>query len=196
MKITNLTETSMKFTSNAFLVEPDDGESGRTVLVDAGNDADAFEGVDELDAVVLTHTHPDHVGALDHVVDRFDVDVWAPDESYSKADHRLEDGDTVEMAGEGFTVLETPGHKEEHVCLYGEGSGVLFSGDLVFAGGSFGRTDLPEGDRDVLVDSIRRVLDHTEGKPLEEMHAGHEPSVDGEVRKHLEASLRNAETMM
>ncbi len=195
MRITNLTEHSMEFTSNAFLVEPDDGESGRTVLVDAGSDESAFDDVDSVDAIVLTHTHPDHVGALDHVVDRYGVEVWAPDEGYSKSDHRIGDGDAVEMAGQEFTVLETPGHKDEHVCLYCESEGVLFSGDLVFPGGSFGRTDLPEGDGEVLVDSIRKLLEHTEGKPLRELHAGHQPSVTGDVRRHVEASLRNAEAM-
>ncbi len=186
----------MEFTSNAFLVEPGEGESGRSVLVDAGSDESAFDGVDDVDALVLTHTHPDHVGAVEYVVSRYGVEVWAPDESYSNADHRLRDGDSVEMAGEEFTVLETPGHKDEHVCLYCETEGVLFSGDLVFPGGSFGRTDLGEGDGEVLVESIRKVLEYTEGKPLRELHAGHQPSVEGDVRRHVEASLRNAEAMV
>ncbi|MFP4631816.1 MAG: MBL fold metallo-hydrolase [Halobacteriales archaeon] len=193
MRVSNLTRDSLKFTSNAFLVEPD-GE-GSVVLVDAGADGSAFDGVDRLDRVVLTHTHHDHVDALDGVVERFDVDVWGYDVSLPYVDRALEDGDVIEMGGGEFTVLYTPGHKDDHVCLYCRDEGVLFSGDLVFPGGAFGRTDLQDGDRDVLVDSIRRLVEHVGDGPLREMHAGHEPSVHEDVDRHLRASLRNAERM-
>jgi glyoxylase-like metal-dependent hydrolase (beta-lactamase superfamily II) len=53
---------------------------------------------------------------------------------------------------------------------------VLFAGDLVFANGGFGRTDLAEGDREALIDSIDRVVERV-GDDLTELHAGHGPSV-------------------
>lgn len=190
MKVKNLTRDSTGFTSNVFLVQ-----NGRRVLVDAGNDSIVIDSIREeargLDAVVMTHTHPDHVGELPRIKQEFDVDVWGYDATYEDIDHALEEGDTIEMGGTDFLVLHTPGHKNDHICLIGDG--VLFAGDLVFAGGSFGRTDLEEGDPELLVESIEKVLDHADN--LRELHAGHQPSVREDARKHVEASLRNAKRL-
>lgn len=188
MRITNLTEGSTEFTSNAFLIE---GE--RDVLVDAGNDEVVLERLrerDGLDAVVLTHTHADHVGVLNDIVDEFGVEVWGYDGSSVYVDHEFGEGETVQMGDADFEIWHTPGHKNDHVCLYSSGDGVLFAGDLVFSGGSFGRTDLDEGDRDTLVESIGKVLERAD--EISELHTGHGPSVRENARKHVEASLRNA----
>ncbi len=192
MRITNVTEGSVEFTSNVFLVESEDTD-GRDVLVDAGNDRIVLERIRErggIDAVVLTHTHGDHVGMLDDIVNEFGVEVWGYDAESRYVDHAFDEGDTVEMGGEEFEILHTPGHKEDHVCLYSRDSGVLFAGDLVFAGGSFGRTDLDEGDRGVLVESIEKVLERAD--EINELHTGHGPSVREDARRHVEASLKNA----
>ncbi len=109
-------------------------------------------------------------------------------------DHRLADGDTVELGTHEYDVLHTPGHKEDHVCLHSPDAGVLFAADLVFAGGSFGRTDLPEGDRDVLVESIDRVLE-TVGPGLRAMHTGHGPSVTDDPYSDIKLSARAARRM-
>lgn len=192
MRVTNVTEGSVEFTSNVFLVESEDAE-GRDVLVDAGNDRTVLERTHDrggIDAVVLTHTHGDHVGMLDEIVEEFGVDVWGYDSESRYVDHAFDEGDTVEMGGEEFEVWHTPGHKNDHVCLYSRDSSVLFAGDLIFAGGSFGRTDLDEGDRATLVESIEKVLERAD--EINEMHTGHGPSVRENAKKHVEASLRNA----
>lgn len=189
MRITNLTGGSTEFTSNVFLVE-----NGRSVLVDAGNDDAVLESLRErggVDAVILTHTHGDHVGKLDDVRNEFGVETWGYDGSSRYVDNEIDEDDTVEMGGASFEVWHTPGHKDDHVCLYARDEGVLFAGDLVFAGGSFGRTDLEEGDRGTLVESIEKVLERAD--TINELHTGHGPSVHENARKHVEASLKNAD---
>ncbi|MFB6152346.1 MAG: MBL fold metallo-hydrolase [Haloarculaceae archaeon] len=188
--IANLARGEQVFTSNAFLVA---GE--RTVLVDPGNDFDvvgaASERVDGLDAVVLTHTHPDHVGNVPAVVDAFDVDVWGFDPDHELVDEPVADGDQVRLGDHRYEALHTPGHKDDHLAFYAPGPGVLFAGDLVFANGGFGRTDLPEGDRPTLVRSIEYVLDAVD-ESLAELHTGHGPSVTTDPYGDLELALRAA----
>jgi len=188
--ITNLAANQAGFTSNVFLVEGD-----RTVLVDPGSGFDVVSevraAVDGLDAVVLTHTHPDHVGNLDAVVDAFGVDVWGYDASLDGIDHGIEDGGTVRLGDHDYRALHTPGHKNDHLCFYASVPRILFAGDLVFANGGFGRTDLEEGDRARLIESIEYVLE-TVGDELEALHAGHGPSVTTDPRHHVELALQGA----
>lgn len=188
--IQNLAARVGGFTSNAFLVAGD-----RTVLVDVGNDFDivsaAREYVETVDAVVLTHTHPDHVGNLGAVVDAFDIDVWGYDTGQPGVDHEIEDGEMVQLGDEQYEALHTPGHKNDHICLYSAESDVLFAGDLVFANGGFGRTDLEEGDRRQLIESVQYVLE-TVDENLAELHTGHGPSVTANPYQDIELALQAA----
>jgi glyoxylase-like metal-dependent hydrolase (beta-lactamase superfamily II) len=75
----------------------------------------------------------------------------------------LADGEVLSLAGVDFEVRHTPGHTPGHCCFLVEDDATLFSGDQLFAG-SVGRTDLPGGDWDTLLDSMkRRVLDLDDG---------------------------------
>ncbi|WP_225334583.1 MBL fold metallo-hydrolase [Halomicrobium urmianum] len=190
--IENLAIDREVFTSNVFLVE---GE--RTALVDVGNDFDVVAAVEaagvDLDVVVLTHTHPDHVGNLEAVRAATDAPVLGFDGEFEGVDERLGDGETVRLGDHEYRALHTPGHKDDHLCLYAAEPGILFAGDLVFAGGSFGRTDLAEGDRGVLIDSIDRVCDAVD-EDLAELHVGHGPSVTEDPYRHLEMAGQAART--
>jgi glyoxylase-like metal-dependent hydrolase (beta-lactamase superfamily II) len=197
--ITNLAQGHQVFTSNAFLVTPDDaGPNGRTVVVDPGNEFDAVaeirEHVTDVDAVVLTHTHSDHVGNVPAVSEAFDADVWGFDHDHDLVDHAIPDEGTVRMGSHDYLAVHTPGHKDDHLCFYARDPGVLFAGDLVFANGSFGRTDLAEGDRETLIHSIDRLLELLD-ENLREMHTGHGPSVTREPRRHVEAAAQAARSM-
>lgn len=188
--IQNIARGVGAFTSNAFLVE-----GNRNVLVDTGNDFDAVERIrrdtDDLDAIVLTHTHPDHVGNVGPVSAAFDVDVWGFDADVQYVDHGIADGDTVTIGDDEYVALYTPGHATDHLCLYSRPAGVLFAGDLVFANGGFGRTDLPGSDRSTLIQSIEYVLE-TVDEPLSVMYTGHGPAIDSNPRHDVELALQAA----
>jgi hydroxyacylglutathione hydrolase len=188
--IRNLARGQQAFTSNVFLVTGD-----RTVLVDVGNEFDVVSAVeehaDDIDAVAVTHTHYDHVENLDSVVDAFDVPVYGYDTDQDGVEHAIADDETIQLGDHGYRALHTPGHKNDHLCFYSADAGVLFAGDLVFANGSFGRTDLEEGDRDLLVDSIQRVLSVVD-EDLQEMHTGHGPSVTDAPYQDIELALQAA----
>ena len=172
--ITNLAADVQAFTSNSFLVT---GET--TALVDAGANFDvvarAEEHVDALDRVYLTHTHPDHVDNVPEITAAFDVETWGYDTADDHVDSAIADGETVPIGDHGYEALHTPGHKPDHLCFLSAAAGVCFAGDLVFANGGFGRTDLPGGDFDALVASIDR-LHEAVGDDLAALYAGHGPS--------------------
>lgn len=69
----------------------------------------------------------------------------------------IEDGETITFGNTGLEVIYTPGHTRGGVCYYCREEGILFSGDTLFAG-SIGRTDLPGGDYDMIMDSLRHRI--------------------------------------
>ncbi len=190
MVIRNIAQNAAGFTSNAFLVDGD-----RTVLVDAGNDFDAVAAIDAttggLDAVVLTHTHSDHVGNVADVVEAFEVEVYGFDPDHELVDRGIDDGSSVSIGDHEYEALHTPGHKNDHLCFYSEPASVCFAGDLVFANGGFGRTDLEEGNRELLIRSIDYLLE-TIDPSLSELHVGHGPSVEVNPYQHVELASQAA----
>ncbi|MFB6103577.1 MAG: MBL fold metallo-hydrolase [Halobacteriaceae archaeon] len=193
MPVHNVTEDATTFTCNAYLLTGD-----RPTLVDVG----AMPGVvdvidtyvDALDAVVLTHQHPDHVAELDAVLDAYDPAVYAAADHPART-HRLDDGDRVAVGDTTVEVVATPGHADDHVSFVDET--MLFSGDVVvhddaaFEGGSFGRTDNPGQSRSTLIDSIRRLLDRMPAT-VEYLYAGHGGSFHGDVAAVVETALDRA----
>ena len=181
------------FTSNVFLVT---GE--RTVLVDAGEHFDVVSRVreavgDGLDAVLVTHSHHDHVGNVDALREALDVETWGFDPDHEAVDNGIADGERVRVGDDDYRALHTPGHRDDHLCFVSASSGVCFAGDLVFANGGFGRTDLDQGDRPALVRSIDRLRE-TVGDDLRELHAGHGPSVTNDPLETVDVAARAART--
>jgi hydroxyacylglutathione hydrolase len=166
---------------NTYLFRPDGGD--RALLVDPGDEAPRLlEAIEDmgvaLEAILLTHTHFDHVGAVAPVAratgapvfcPKLEVGVLAdinryvpwpgfgPFESYD-ADHTVEGGETLNLAGFEIEVVFTPGHSPGHVTYAIAAEGALFSGDVLFEG-SVGRTDLPGGDWPTLARSIATLLE-------------------------------------
>ena len=196
MEVHNVTADAETFTCNAYLAV---GADGTATLVDAGTMTGVVdvirEHTDDLDAVVLTHQHGDHVGELANVLDAFDADLYAYG-AHPRRSHPLADGDTVTVGDEECEVVFTPGHADDHVSLVSSHS--LFSGDVVvhddgaFDYGSFGRTDRPGQSRERLIESIERLLDRMPAG-VEHMYAGHGEVFHGDVRDVVETALGRAE---
>ena len=166
---------------NAFLIRADGAD--RALMVDPGDEADKLIGaVDalgvKLEAILLTHTHFDHVGAVAPLARATGAPVYCPGievpvladimayvpwpgfgpyESYD-ADETVEGGERLQLAGFDVEVLFTPGHSPGHVTYAIESEGALFSGDVLFQD-SVGRTDLPGGDGPTLMASIAMLLE-------------------------------------
>lgn len=188
--IHNLAATTTAFSSNTFLVS-----GAEPALVDTGANFDVVEQLRDRDAdlerVVLTHTHRDHVGNLAAVREAFDVPVYGFDPAVDGIDRQLADEETIQLGDHEYLALHTPGHKDDHLCLYADRPGILFAGDLVFANGGFGRTDLDEGDRQTLIESLDRLLERID-QGLAAMHCGHGPSVTTDPYQHVELAARMA----
>ena len=115
-------------------------------------------------AILLTHCHFDHVGAVKDLAAQYDCKVFLDKKELAMPPMLTNgplyytdgygDGDTLTLADIPIQVLETPGHTPGSVCLIMEDT--LFSGDTLFAG-SCGRTDLPCGDSRAMRDSLRRL---------------------------------------
>ena len=193
MDVHNVTADAETFTANAYLVTGD-----RPTLVDAGAMPGVVDAIreysDDLDAVVLTHQHGDHVAELDAVLDAFDADCYAYAE-HPRRTHTLANGETVDMGTESFEIVYTPGHADDHVSFVSETT--LFSGDVVvhddgaFDYGSFGRTDYPGMSRERLIESIEDLLDRMPAT-VEDMYAGHGEEFHGDVREVVERALERA----
>lgn len=195
MDVWCVTENASTFTCNAYLSL---GE--QPTLVDAG----AMPGVvdeiqthtNELSAIVLTHQHSDHIGELDSVISAFDpAAVYAYDDHPHRT-HELADGDLVMIGSETFEAVFSPGHADDHLAFISDST--IFSGDVVvhndgaFDYGSFGRTDSPGRSRDVLIESIERILDRLPDS-VEHMYSGHGDVFHGDVRDVIETALERAE---
>jgi hydroxyacylglutathione hydrolase len=178
---------------NCFLFRPAGSE--RLLIVDPGEEAERILAAVEasgagVEAILLTHCHFDHIGAVAPVAKATGAPVYCPEievpmladimafvpwegfgpyESY-EADEIVRGGETLELAGMEIDVVFTPGHSPGHVTYAVRGEPAIFSGDVLFQG-SVGRVDLPGGDGPTLLASIGRLLDAHPDETV--IHPGH-----------------------
>lgn len=178
------------FQENCYLVRADG--SDKALLIDPGDEAERLQaamselGV-EPEAILLTHTHIDHIGAVAPIAratgvpvycpraeltilanpERFFPPAWGSVEAW-EADQPLDGGERLQLAGLEIDVVSTPGHSPGHVTYVIDGA--LFSGDVLFQG-SIGRTDLPGADHATLMASIAGLLERFDDDTT--VHPGH-----------------------
>jgi hydroxyacylglutathione hydrolase len=163
---------------NCWIVRREDGD--RAVVVDPGDEASRLIAATEdltVDAILLTHTHFDHVGAVAALARHTRAPVYCPEievrvlqdinayvfpgfgpfEPYDP-EETVSGGERLSLAGLDIDVIFTPGHSPGHVSYSIAEEQILLDGDVLFRG-SVGRTDLPGGDHRTLLDSIATLLD-------------------------------------
>ena len=164
---------------NCWVVHADGGD--RALVVDPGDEAPRLiAALDELgltaEAILLTHTHFDHVGAVAPLARHTGAPVYCPElevavlkdiNSYTfpgygpyepyDPEETIAGGERLELAGLELDVILTPGHSPGHVSFSIAEHELLLSGDVLFQG-SVGRTDLPGGDHATLLASISTLL--------------------------------------
>lgn len=167
--------------------------TGESVLFDPGADPDVLEimlaGSKPI-AILLTHSHPDHIGALAEMRQRLGVPLFAQSLAAThgiQSDRALADGDMVQVGRHQLRVYYTPGHIDDQLCFAIEGDSRIIVGDTIFAGGP-GRTGSSENFQTTLT-TLRSVVlrwpDETRCYP------GHGPSFRlGDIRAQVEAFVQ------
>ena len=196
--------------TNCYVVRTSDEASDAVVIDPGGDAAELGRELERLGVtcagILITHGHWDHLGGVADLADATGAPVYmaaeerialerindfAPAELPLRPytpDVLLEGDETLDLAGISFQTLRVPGHSPAHLAYYADGC--LFSGDVLFAG-SVGRTDLPFGDWDTLVASIRLLADRF--PPETVVYSGHGPETtlgDELARNPFLAELR------
>ncbi|HZR56532.1 MAG TPA: MBL fold metallo-hydrolase [Terriglobales bacterium] len=159
-----------------------DEGSREAIVIDPGDDLDDIFAIIRkhnltVKQIVITHAHIDHVGGAMKLRAATDAPILLNENDYAllkmldvqatwvgmkspgkvEIDQSLEQADTVKAGAIVANVLHTPGHTEGSVCLYFPHEKKLIAGDTLFAG-SIGRTDLPGGSLEKIIDSIHEKL--------------------------------------
>ena len=191
------------YQTNCYIVQ----NGANCVIIDPGYEPDTilrFLQAQNLtaDAILLTHGHFDHVGAVEKLVEATGCTLWMSEGDWSQKRNPInayfypiancdftevqfcEEGEEISAAGLSFSVMATPGHTYGSVC-YRCGD-ALFSGDTLFAG-SCGRTDLPGGNWAAIQESLCRLATFPENLVV---YPGHGAATTIETEKRQNPYLR------
>lgn len=172
--------TDIDIITNSYIVSDENRKEG--AIIDPGGEANKIiEMINTLDLkikyIILTHCHIDHIGALKELKEQTKATVLISRKGaeeinnpymnlstyfdknlmYIDIDARIDEGDLIHIGDLEFKVINTPGHTKDSICLYCEKENLLFSGDTIFAG-TWGRTDLPSGNMEEIMNSINEKI--------------------------------------
>ncbi|MEX2193181.1 MAG: MBL fold metallo-hydrolase [Nitrosarchaeum sp.] len=141
-----------------YVVEDEDTNEG--IIIDPSWDLDQIEQIIKrnnlkIKYIINTHHHFDHTLGNEGMIKSTNAKLIQHEKSELKHDIAVKDGDVIEFGNSKLTVLHTPGHSKDSMCLIGDGN--LFSGDTLFVG-NCGRIDLPGGSAKELYHSLFDVL--------------------------------------
>jgi hydroxyacylglutathione hydrolase len=150
-----------------------------------------------IETVVLTHSHFDHIGGVEEFKATSKVMAHHNEHEEIKSltditPLSLTEGDLVKGGKYIFHVYHTPGHTSGSICLYEKKTHILLSGDTIFPYGGFGRTDLPTGNTNALLDSIKKLTK----LPSDHLLPGHDDPIVEDASKHVFYSLKNIENLL
>jgi hydroxyacylglutathione hydrolase len=166
--------------------------TGESVLFDPGADPDLLEAMlagSQPVAILLTHSHPDHIGALAEMQQRLSVPLMAHQQSAAhgiQSDRTLTDGDSVQVGRHQLRVSYAPGHIDDQICFAIEGDPRIIVGDTLFAGGP-GKTWSVDGFQTTL-STLRTVVLTWPDESI--CYPGHGPSFRlGDLRMQIGAFI-------
>ncbi|EGP93053.1 hydroxyacylglutathione hydrolase family protein [Nitrosarchaeum koreense] len=138
----------------------EDEETDEAIVIDPSWDLEQIEQIIQrnnlkIKYVINTHHHFDHTLGNEGMVKLTNAQIIQHEKSELKHDIAVKDGDVIEFGNSKLTVLHTPGHSKDSMCLIGDGK--IFSGDTLFVG-NCGRIDLPGGSAKELYHSLFDVL--------------------------------------
>ncbi len=138
----------------------DDEETNEAVLIDPSWDLDKIDEIItrnnlNIKYIVNTHHHFDHTLGNEAMSESLDAKIVQHENSELKHDISVKDGDVIKFGNSELSVLHTPGHSKDSMCLVGDGK--IFSGDTLFVG-NCGRVDLPGGSAKELYHSLFDIL--------------------------------------
>ena len=212
-------EISRSFDSNITYI--DCGDRQILVDTGTGLFADSLNGsleklgtsLDRITDVILTHSHIDHLGGIFRLLKNDGLQIYlhrlegerinsgdmeltlardfGSDIPSFKVGQLLRDGQILKFGDVELLVLHSPGHSEGSICLHERNMGIMITGDTMFTGGSFGRVDLPSGDPEALVRSLKRLseLDFSVALP------GHMSPVTSGAKRSAQLSYEFAREM-
>lgn len=192
-----------------------DEKTKETMVIDPGGEIDKIVEIldilkSNLKYIILTHCHSDHTNGLKLLkekkggkilISRYDAEgLYNPNLNLCEvinannieieADSRLDDEDLIHLGDLEFKIILTPGHTKGGICIYSEKERLIFTGDTLFSG-SWGRTDLPSGNFEEIMDSINNKLMNLPDETI--VYPGHGKTTMIQDEKDIYINLKEKE---